>query len=233
MRALSFTEKHMNYLYLHGFASSPQSTKARYMRQKFAQLGLTLHSPDLNLTDFSTVTLSDQLTYLDRTYLNRTYLDDNQTPNEPFVVMGSSLGGFLAVQLAVKNPSVQKLVLFAPAFGFSQRLANALGKENVAKWQQDGSREFYHYGLKRNQNLQFQFFVDAQNYAGDNSEEKLTRSLPILIFHGIHDEVVPAALSQEFANRRSQVTLKLLDDDHALGKDLDSLWQDTKQFLLN
>ena len=208
----------MNYLYLHGFASSPQSTKARYMQQKFKQLGLTLHTPDLNLIDFSTVTLSEQLDYLNRTYLNN---------NQPLVVIGSSLGGFLAVQLAAQNPLVQKLVLFAPAFGFSQRVAKTLGEENIAKWQLDGSREFYHYGLKRNVNLQFQFFVDAQNY----SEEKLTRSLPILIFHGIHDEVVPASLSEEFMKRRSQVTLKLLNDDHALGNDLDNIWQDTKQFL--
>ena len=208
----------MNYLYLHGFASSPQSTKARYMQQKFKQLGLTLHTPDLNLIDFSTVTLSEQLDYLNRTYLNN---------NQPLVVIGSSLGGFLAVQLAAQSPLVQKLVLFAPAFGFSQRVAKTLGEENIAKWQLDGSREFYHYGLKRNVNLQFQFFVDAQNY----SEEKLTRSLPILIFHGIQDEVVPASLSEEFMKRRSQVTLKLLNDDHALGNDLDNIWQDTKQFL--
>lgn len=208
----------MNYLYLHGFASSPQSTKARHMQQKFKQLGLTLHTPDLNLIDFSTVTLSEQLDYL-----NRTYLESNQ----PLVVIGSSLGGFLAVQLAAQSPLVQKLVLFAPAFGFSQRVAKTLGEENIAKWQLDGSREFYHYGLKRNVNLQFQFFVDAQNY----SEEKLTRSLPILIFHGIQDEVVPASLSEEFMKRRSQVTLKLLNDDHALGNDLDNIWQDTKQFL--
>ena len=208
----------MNYLYLHGFASSPQSTKARYMQQKFKQLGLTLHTPDLNLTDFSTVTLSEQLDYLNRTYLNN---------NQPLVVIGSSLGGFLAVQLAAQNPLVQKLVLFAPAFGFSQRVAKTLGEENIVKWQLDGSREFYHYGLKRNVNLQFKFFVDAQNY----SEEKLTRSLPILIFHGLHDEVVPASLSEEFMKRRSQVTLKLLNDDHALGNDLDNIWQDTKQFL--
>jgi len=208
----------MNYLYLHGFASSPQSTKARYMQQKFKQLGLTLHIPDLNLTDFSTVTLSEQLDYL-----NRTYLETNQ----PLVVIGSSLGGFLAVQLAAQSTLVQKLVLFAPAFGFSQRIAKTLGEENIVKWQQDGSREFYHYGLKRNVNLQFQFFVDAQNY----SEEKLTRSLPILIFHGIQDEVVPASLSEEFMKRRLQVTLKLLNDDHALGNDLDNIWQDTKQFL--
>lgn len=208
----------MNYLYLHGFASSPQSTKARYMQQKFAELGLTLHVPDLNLTDFSTVTLSEQLDYLDHTYLYN---------NEPIVVLGSSLGGFLAVQLAAKSLLVQKLILLAPAFGFSHRIAKALGAENVTKWQQDGIREFYHYGLKRNVNLQFQFFVDAQKY----SEENLTRSLPMLIFHGIDDDVVPASLSKEFAKRRSQVTLKLLNDDHALGKDLDSIWQDTKQFL--
>ncbi|WP_103670196.1 YqiA/YcfP family alpha/beta fold hydrolase [Pseudanabaena sp. BC1403] len=207
----------MNYLYLHGFASSPQSTKATFMKQKFAEVGLTLHVPDLNLTDFSTVTLSDQLDYLDRTYLNN---------NEPLVVIGSSLGGFLATQLAAQKTQVQKLVLFAPAFGFSLRISKALGEENVTKWQQDNIREFYHYGLKRNVNLQFQFFVDAQKY----SEEKLTRSLPILIFHGVHDDVVPASLSEEFTKRRSQVTLKLLDDDHALGKDLESIWQDIKYF---
>ena len=81
--------------------------------------------------------------------------------------------------------------------------------------------------MEKDVNLQFQFIVDAQKY----SEENLTRSLPMLIFHGIHDDVVPASLSKEFAKRRSQVTLKLLNDDHALGKDLDSIWQDTKQFL--
>jgi predicted esterase YcpF (UPF0227 family) len=208
----------MNYLYLHGFASSPQSTKAKFIQKRFAEMGLTLHVPDLNLNDFSTVTLSDQLDYLDRTYLNN---------NELLVVIGSSLGGFLAVQLAAKKTQVQKLVLFAPAFGFSQRIAKALGEENVTKWRQDDIREFYHYGLKRNVNLHFNFFVDAQKY----SDEKLTRSLPILIFHGIYDDVVPAALSEDFAKMRSQVTLKLLDDDHALGKDLDSIWQDTKHFL--
>ena len=209
----------MNYLYLHGFASSPQSYKAQYMQRKFAELGLTLHVPDLNLDDFTTVTLSEQLAYLDRTYLH------NQ---EPSLVIGSSLGGFLAVQLAARNPFVQKLVLFAPAFGFSQRIAQNLGTENISKWQESGIREFYHYGLKRNVNLQFQFFVDAQQY----SEENLTRSLPILIFHGIHDQVVPAALSKEFAKQRSQVILKLLDDDHALGKDLESAWQNIQSFAM-
>jgi pimeloyl-ACP methyl ester carboxylesterase len=207
----------MKYLYLHGFASSPNSYKAQFMRRKFTDIGLNLDIPDLNLTDFSTVTLSDQLEYLQQNYLQSL---------EPVTVIGSSLGGFLGVQLAAQNTLVQKLILFAPAFGFSQRIARALGDENVAKWQQEDVREFYHYGLKRNVNLYFNFFTDAQKY----SEAKLTRSLPTLIFHGIHDDVVPASLSEEFAQGRSQVTLKLLDDDHALGKDLETIWQDIQLF---
>jgi uncharacterized protein len=207
----------MKYLYLHGFASSPNSYKAQFMRRKFTDIGLNLDIPDLNLTDFSTVTLSDQLEYLQQNYLQSL---------EPVTVIGSSLGGFLGVQLAAQNTLVQKLILFAPAFGFSQRIAKVLGNDNVAKWQQEDVREFYHYGLKRNVNLHFNFFADAQKY----SEAKLTRSLPTLIFHGIHDDVVPAFLSEDFAQRRSQVTLKLLDDDHALGKDLETIWQDIQLF---
>ena len=208
----------VKYLYLHGFASSPDSHKARYIQQKFVELGLTLHLPDLNLADFSTVTLSQQLDYLQSTYL---------IDNAEITVIGSSLGGFLAVQLAALNPLAKKLVLFAPAFGFGQRVAQAIGLENMEDWQRDGVRQFYHYGLKRNVNLHFQFIADARNF----SEDSLTRSLPILIIHGIHDEVVPSVLSEEFAKARSQVSLKLVNDDHALGKDLESHWQDIKLFL--
>ena len=208
----------MKYLYLHGFASSPNSHKARYIQQRFGELGITLDVPDLNLTDFATVTLSDQLDYLERSYF---------TDEQPITVIGSSLGGFLAVQLAARSVLVEKLVLLAPAFGFGQRIAQAIGAENIAQWQQSGVRQFYHYGLKRNVNLHFQFMVDAQNY----SEDQLTRSLPTLIFHGIHDDVVPVGLSQEFAQRRSQVILHLLEDDHALSKDLESMWQHIRHFL--
>ena len=208
----------MQYLYLHGFASSPNSYKAQYMQQRFTELGLTLHIPDLNLTDFSTVTLSQQLDYLQSKYF---------TEGQAIAVIGSSLGGFLAVQLAALSPLVEKLVLFAPAFGFGERVAKAIGVENMANWQQTGVRQFYHYGLKRNVNLHYEFIADAQSF----SEDRLTRSLPILIIHGIHDDVVPSVLSEEFTKGRSQVSLKLVEDDHALGKDLEGYWQDIRRFL--
>jgi hypothetical protein len=209
----------MQYLYLHGFASGPNSYKAQYMRQRFAELDLTLHIPDLNLTDFATVTLSQQLDHLQNEYFHE---------GQPIAVIGSSLGGFLATLLAATNPQVAKLVLLAPAFGFGKRISQAIGQENMEEWQRLGSRQFYHYALKRDINLHYEFIVDAQKY----SEESLTRSLPILILHGIHDDVVPSVLSEKFVKGRSQVSLKLVDDDHALGKDTESYWQEIKQFLL-
>ncbi|MCB0299281.1 MAG: esterase, partial [Calditrichaeota bacterium] len=33
----------MNYIYLHGFASSPKSYKGSYIQQRFAEIGKTLH----------------------------------------------------------------------------------------------------------------------------------------------------------------------------------------------
>lgn len=49
------------YLYLHGFASGPQSQKARGLAARFQAQGLELEIPDLNQGDFSHLTLSRQI----------------------------------------------------------------------------------------------------------------------------------------------------------------------------
>jgi uncharacterized protein len=207
----------MNYLYLHGFASSPKSQKASFLQDKFAQLGLTLPVPDLNLGDFSEITLSKQLHYLDQEFGDRA-----------LVVIGSSLGGFLALQMAIMNPKVEKLVLLAPAFGFGKLLADGLGADAIALWQKNGSREFFHYTFNRNLPLKYEFFADAQPY----TDKSLTRSLPILIIHGLQDEVIPFSLSQAFADHHPDVTLRLVEGDHSLDGDLlDLIWQETSRFL--
>ena len=50
--------RHLLYLYLHGFVSSPQSTKATFLADKLAAHQLALNCPDLNLPDFSTLTVT-------------------------------------------------------------------------------------------------------------------------------------------------------------------------------
>ena len=53
-------------LYLHGFASSPDSTKARYFQERLATHGVPLLAPDFNEPDFTTLTMSRMLEQLAR-----------------------------------------------------------------------------------------------------------------------------------------------------------------------
>ncbi len=206
----------MNYIYLHGFASGPGSTKAQFLRSRFAEQGITLHVPDLNLGDFRTVTLTKQLQYL-----------QDRFAGDPLIAIGSSLGGLLASLMASTNSEVEKLVLLAPAFGFSQRLVTGLGEAAIARWQETGSLDYYHYGLKQVVPLRYEFFADALTY----TEKSLQRKLPILIMHGLNDEVVPVSASQTFADSRPHVMLELLHSDHGLGDVLEPIWQKTRTFL--
>jgi uncharacterized protein len=204
------------YLYLHGFASGPQSTKAQFLRSRFAEHGIALHVPDLNLGDFSSVTLTKQLNYL-----------RDRFAHKRLIVIGSSLGGLLASLMASKLPEIERLVLLAPAFGFHERLVTNLGAEAIARWQANGSADFYHYGLKQVVPLHYEFFADAQTH----SKTILPRELPILIMHGVRDEVVPVSVSQDVAALHPHVILELLDSDHGLGDVLDEIWQKIEAFL--
>lgn len=205
----------MNYIYLHGFASGVQSRKAQYLIDRFLAQGINLITPDLNLGDFTTITLSKQLDFLQTNY-----------GNQPCCVMGSSLGGLLATLWAVANPLVAKLVLLAPAFRFSECLKQSIGEEEMAEWQAKGVRNFYHYGLDRELPLHYDFFVDSTNH----DENKLTRQLPILIIHGRQDDVVLPERSMEFAQKRPGVELQLVDSDHSLGNMVELIWQETQKF---
>jgi predicted esterase YcpF (UPF0227 family) len=48
-------------VYLHGFASSPASSKATRFGQELAALGVPCTCPDLNEPDFSTLTVTRML----------------------------------------------------------------------------------------------------------------------------------------------------------------------------
>ena len=48
----------MKYIYLHGFASGPGSTKARFFRDRFAEAGRELRVPDLAAGDFEHLTIT-------------------------------------------------------------------------------------------------------------------------------------------------------------------------------
>ena len=59
MSAPAVTPRHI--FYLHGFASSPKSTKVRYFSDRLWEHGINLRCPDFNQPDFSTLTLTRML----------------------------------------------------------------------------------------------------------------------------------------------------------------------------
>ncbi len=205
-----------NILYLHGFASGPQSNKARFFATRFSRIGATLHCPDLSEGDFAGLTLTKQLKFIDRLAQEL----------EPAMIVGSSLGGYLAAIYASLHPErARKLVLMAPAFGFPRGWEDQLGKDKMAAWRENGSVEIYHYAEGGQRSLGYQFYEDALWF-----DQFPDVSQPTLIFHGKLDQDVSPDLSVRFAVGKPNVQLELMDSGHALGDVLDEMWQGAADF---
>ncbi|BAY13004.1 hypothetical protein NIES2098_61970 [Calothrix sp. NIES-2098] len=200
------------YIYLHGFASSPNSAKARDISDRFAQNHTKLKIPDLNAGDFSHLTIARQITQV---------VAEFPLDSVPVTLIGSSLGGLTAAHIGQKYPQVQRLVLLAPAFGFLSHWFPKLGNEQVQRWQQEKYLQVYHYGEGRELPLSYDFVTDATQF----QENLLQRSIPTLILHGTKDEVIPITASREFARSRPWVNLVELESDHSLGNVMEEIWQ--------
>jgi hypothetical protein len=205
----------MQYIYLHGFASSPQSNKAQYLRDRFAEIGINLNLLDLNQGDFSHLTLTRQVQQTVKAF---------PSPDNPITIIGSSFGGLTAVWLGEKYPQVQRLVLLAPAFNFLTYWLPKLGETQIRQWQKSGYLPIYHYGEERMLPLHYQFVVDAHKY--DRSQ--LKRAVSTLIIHGLHDDVIPIEASRSYIRPWTQ--LIELESDHALTEVKEKIWQLIKTF---
>ncbi len=137
------------------------------------------------------------------------------------------MGGYLAALYASRHPETIRLVLMAPAFYFPQRWPETLGRERTDEWRSSGSMDVYHYVEGRNRSIRYQLMEDASCF--DTAPEF---SQPALIFHGLLDDVVPVAYSQEFAAGHPNVILRLLASDHQLTDQVEVMWQETSRFLL-
>ena len=202
-------------IYLHGFASSPASSKARFFRDRLERAGARVQVPDLAAGDFEHLTITAQLAVLDRAAGGR-----------PVALMGSSMGGYLAALYAARHPEITRLVLLAPAFGFSRRWPSRLGPNAVDEWRRRGTMEFFHYGENRMRALSYGLLEDAAQY-----EEFPGFHQPALIFHGEKDDVVPVELSQQFAAAHANAHLETVDSGHELLNVLDHLARQVVPFL--
>ncbi|MEO8074806.1 MAG: YqiA/YcfP family alpha/beta fold hydrolase [Acidobacteriota bacterium] len=209
----------MRVFYLHGFASSARSSKASFFAARLAELGVALETPDLNEPDFSTLTVSRMVAQVSAA------LDAGE---EPVALVGSSLGAFVAVQVALAQPTrVQKLVLLAPALDFGGNRMRSLGGRGLDDWKATDRLDVFHHGYGRVVPVHYELYADARRYNPSNA----TLALPVLVFQGRHDTAVDPESVERWGRARPNVELHMLDDDHQLLKSLDAIWERTRTFL--
>jgi pimeloyl-ACP methyl ester carboxylesterase len=209
----------MRVVYLHGFASSSRSSKATFIASKLAPYGLTLESPDLNEPDFTTLTVTRMLTQVGDVIGGGT---------APVALIGSSLGGFVGVQAAVRHPArVSHLVLLAPALDFGGNRMRELGGVGLENWKASNRLNVFHYGYGRVMPVHFELYEDARRY--DSFNAKVAQ--PVQVFQGRMDDAVDPATVERWCSARPNVELHMLDDGHQLLDSLEVIWGEMKRFL--
>ncbi len=198
-----------NLVYCHGFASSPQSKKANLFRAPLEALGVRYYVPDLNQPSFEHLTLTAMLQTVDTLVQS---LDDR-----PTLIVGSSMGGLVALHYCDRYRhgsarKVKKAVLLAPAFDFMANRDRTEGSGWEERWRSAGTWEFFNYATGQPERVHYGLVEDIKGY--DSWGVQL--DIPILIYHGTHDDVVDPAQSQRYHREHNNVTLALLESDHQL-----------------
>jgi pimeloyl-ACP methyl ester carboxylesterase len=215
-------------IYLHGFASSNHSSKATYLSERLRACGLDVQVPDLNLPDFSTLTVTRMVAQ------TRALMEASI---EPVTLFGSSLGGFVAVNAAATWPGrVARVVLMAPALDFGPSTGSGPsgagstrgpGGADIGDWKRTGYLNVFHFGYGRMVPVHYELYDDARRY--DAIDAALP--MPVLVFQGRFDSAVDPAAVEAWSRRRSNVELHMLDDDHQLTASLPYIWEKTAAFL--
>jgi pimeloyl-ACP methyl ester carboxylesterase len=168
----------MHLLYLHGFASSARSSKAGYFRARAAERGVDLLTPDFNEPSFEGLTITRMVGQVSDVMAG--------LPPGPVSVIGSSLGAFVAVQVALQHRRVDRLVLLAPALDFSGNRLRDLGDRGLEEWRRTDTLNVFHYGFGRMMPVRFGLYEDAARYNALDAE----LAIPIQIFQGTRDVAV-------------------------------------------
>ena len=106
------------WLYLHGFASGPGSSKGVALAAHYQRRGIDLQRLDLRLPSFERLRVSAMIGAV------RGAIGGER---DRAVLFGSSLGGQVASRVAEEDARVCALVLMAPAFRLMERWRTRLG----------------------------------------------------------------------------------------------------------
>lgn len=188
-------------LLLHGFPGSEKNTDIQRELMHRGAAGLCLHFAGAWGSDglYRVSTLVSQARAGLRWLAGRPFVDPRR-----LAVLGSSMGGWVAIHLAARVPSLKGAVAVAPAGG-PEMITPDVGEliEKLARPLRAGSLA----ALKRDAIGSFRKHDPAKSAA--------RMKPPLLIFHGTSDELVPHPVSERIhAAARSCELRKVRGADH-------------------
>lgn len=210
------------WLYLHGFASGPQSAKAVALAKHYEDKGIALERLDLRVPSLERLSLSAGLATV------RAAMGDDS--RERAVLIGSSLGGFTAALAAADDPRVCALVLLAPAFDLVARWQRRMGQANWQEWETSGWLAIDDWTTRQKARLSFDFMRDAMAVEARLGAWPDVR-VPTLIVHGVNDDTVGIDGSRQWAAGKRHVRLVEVDDNHELIESLPRICAEADQHL--
>lgn len=160
--------------YIHGYESSPDGTKGTLFKEKLGAIPIKYR--DCKPED---IIISE--------CLNRIFNQIKQ--DNKVILIGSSLGGFLAAKTALLNKNVKQIILLNPAI--------------IPPW----------VDINKIEGMPLRILQEV--YDKKLLEEKISAS--VNIFAGTEDEIVPTEWVLEFA-KAQEATVKFLHDDHRFSK---------------
>lgn len=205
-------------LYLHGFASGPDSRKGLALAGRFAALGVPFLRADLTPgpDGFERSTPLTMLAEVDRLV----------ALHRPRAIIGSSLGGYLAAIAAARRPTgLERVVLLAPAFHLFERWRGRVSPEDERAWR-DRGLEVDHVASGRRRSIGWSFMEDAATLPAYPEVR-----IPVLCLAGRRDDVVPLEDVERFVALTPAARLVVLDDGHELLGSVDRIFEEARAFL--
>jgi pimeloyl-ACP methyl ester carboxylesterase len=146
------------------------------------------------------------------------------THESPVILIGSSMGCWLAMLAALKNPKkIVGLIALAPAPDFTEEsIWQKLPQTLQEQMQRDGAIEISGY-CQEKYLISYQLITEAKNHLLLN-KPAIELSCPVHLIHGMLDRDIPYTLSTRLAQKitSQNVVIKLIKDgDHRLSRPSD------------
>jgi pimeloyl-ACP methyl ester carboxylesterase len=218
-------------LYLHGFGSRQEGTKAEFFRQRFLAAGLAFCSFDFQGHGASGgallgLTLSRNLADVERVH---DWLEAQG--HRRVLLVGSSMGGLTALWHGARHPERAVAALhLAPALDLGQNFVARVGEEGMREWRATGRLHIQNDLV--DDHLGWGFVEDFAAYpVADLTARYRT---PTLLLQGKKDDSVDWRSVADFATGCPYEGVELhlfADGDHRLIEQRERLWTLMGEFL--